>query len=668
MTEGLIQISENIYWIGTAASKSCFYCHSYLLIEGNDALLIDPGSALNFKQVYVNLSKICSLDKIRYIILHHQDPDICSSLVFFKKLGLNCPICTDWRSSLMIEHYGAELPFYIINENQYELELSSGRRIDFIPSPHLHTAGSFMSYDSKTGVLFSSDLFGAYSANWTLFADENYKEGMKVFHEHFMPPGAGLLELSRKLHSLNIDLIAPQHGSIIKDNVNEFIDILPDIENSYQKSTLIQDSKMAPQQVYHKILQRLSSLFSEETVLGIFADTEIQIDKKNMTIQQNNKNQVELWELLFEILYSKKGIDWLMVLSGQIESWSKEADLPLPSVIKSKLYESELRIRELDQENEKLRLSNVRLQDNLARSQDALSRCPITLFLKENVLEDFLQREIKNAQLNQSDFFLLAISIDQFEEINNHYGRQAGDESLARLAYLLRNEKNDAEVFFKSKGISIFLYSPLAVNADQVEQRAEQIRQLIQEDRAFLLPVQVSIGGCLFSQSNIEQEDLTKAALFLMNQCLERMRVARAKGGGQLCLRANQDGDKLWKKTVLIAENDRTSLEVLSSLFLDSEVDLLQALDGEEAFSLLQENNVDLLISELSLPKMDAFTLKRNMLMQSNLKNIPMVLLSHIKNEDSIQRAFYLDILHYLRKPFMVSEIKGLAKMLLKMG
>ncbi|MBF0634326.1 MAG: hypothetical protein HQK85_06705, partial [Nitrospinae bacterium] len=44
-----------------------------------------------------------------------------------------------------------------------KLQLKSGRTLRFIPTPFSHSAGSFMTYDEKSGILFSSDIFGAYA-------------------------------------------------------------------------------------------------------------------------------------------------------------------------------------------------------------------------------------------------------------------------------------------------------------------------------------------------------------------------------------------------------------------------------------------------------------------------------------------------------------------------
>ena len=51
-----------------------------------------------------------------------------------------------------------------------------GRRLDFIATPYLHAPGAMATWDRKTRTLFTSDLCGAYSEEWSLFADNGYAE------------------------------------------------------------------------------------------------------------------------------------------------------------------------------------------------------------------------------------------------------------------------------------------------------------------------------------------------------------------------------------------------------------------------------------------------------------------------------------------------------------
>lgn len=233
-----IQIEDGIYWVGSSNENLGLDCNPYLIVDNGEGILFDPGSVLDFETVYNNIIKMIPLEQIKYVVLHHQDPDFCSSVPLFEKAGAKFQIVTRWRAAILIKHYGVVSPFYIINENEFKLRLNSGREFVFIPTPYLHFPGAFVTYDLNSKILFSSDLFGTFSYNWKLFADDSYIEKMKMFHEHYMPSNEIIRPVMEKLLLIDIAMIAPQHGSIIKDNVVNHIKVLRDLEcGEYLKDT-----------------------------------------------------------------------------------------------------------------------------------------------------------------------------------------------------------------------------------------------------------------------------------------------------------------------------------------------------------------------------------------------------------------------------------------------
>jgi flavorubredoxin len=91
-----------------------------------------------------------------------------------------------------------------------------------------------ITFDEKTGTLFSSDLFGSYSTQWDLFLElkeecfscNDYKDcpnrniycpfpDIITFHKGVMPCEKSLKYAMTKIKKLDINAIAPQHGSVL---------------------------------------------------------------------------------------------------------------------------------------------------------------------------------------------------------------------------------------------------------------------------------------------------------------------------------------------------------------------------------------------------------------------------------------------------------------------
>jgi len=228
-----VEITDGVYWVGYNEGDSGLRCNPYLIVEDDEAMLIEPGSVPHFPYVYKKVKEVVDPKKINRILATHQDPDLCASIPIFKNKIQNpdLTIITHTRASVLITHYGAELPYYLVDQNHWRYEMSSGRALRFIFTPYLHFPGSFVSYDEQTKTLFSGDLFGAFTFEWNLYAGEGYVEALKAFHENYMPSNDILSHSMKKLEKLDIERIAPQHGSVIpRPMVAEVITCLKELE------------------------------------------------------------------------------------------------------------------------------------------------------------------------------------------------------------------------------------------------------------------------------------------------------------------------------------------------------------------------------------------------------------------------------------------------------
>ena len=70
-----VEVAEGVYWVGAGdlKLKTQLNCNPYLVIDHDEAVLIDPGSPLDFESVLKNVQKIIAIDKLRYIVLQHQE-------------------------------------------------------------------------------------------------------------------------------------------------------------------------------------------------------------------------------------------------------------------------------------------------------------------------------------------------------------------------------------------------------------------------------------------------------------------------------------------------------------------------------------------------------------------------------------------------------------------
>ncbi len=231
-----VKIADDVYWVGFYDAESKLHCNPYLIVDGGEAALIDGGSRPDFPTVMMKILQTgITPSAIKALICHHFDPDLCGSVPNFEDIidRRDLLIIADKNSHMFIRHYGISSRLHSLHELSHEYVFSSGRRLRFYNTPYAHCDSSFITFDEKTGVLFTSDLFGSYSQNWALFFHQEDKcrecggssdcpewnsdcpvRGIIDFHKKIMPSETILRNAMEIVSDIPCSVIAPQHGSV----------------------------------------------------------------------------------------------------------------------------------------------------------------------------------------------------------------------------------------------------------------------------------------------------------------------------------------------------------------------------------------------------------------------------------------------------------------------
>lgn len=236
-----IEIADQVYWVGFHDKTTNLHCNPYLIIAGEQAVLIDAGSRPDFSVVMMKVLQTgISPEQIVSLIYQHPDPDLCGSMSNMVDICANpdLRILSETDNNIFISYYLEKEKRSLltsINENGFTFTFG-GRSLQFFKTPYAHASGSFVTYDARTKTLFTSDLFGSMSRQWDLFihlGDNCYScrdydhcinhrrycplPDIIEFHKKVMPSGKAMNYAMRVIGGLDIEVIAPQHGSILRD-------------------------------------------------------------------------------------------------------------------------------------------------------------------------------------------------------------------------------------------------------------------------------------------------------------------------------------------------------------------------------------------------------------------------------------------------------------------
>jgi flavorubredoxin len=237
-----IELAEGVYWVGFFDEQSGAQANPYLIVDGNEAIVIDGGSRSAFPKVMIKILQTgISPSSIVALIYQNYDPRLCGSIPHLEGIinRSDLKIISDEANHLFIQHYSESVQLLSLSEINHEYVFSSGRRLRFTKTPYAHSAGSFITFDERTGILFTSDLFSGLASRNTLFfklpaacgessrteskAPCTQKDGacpiwqILEFHRQIMTSERALRLALEKIAQIPFTVIAPQYGSVIHE-------------------------------------------------------------------------------------------------------------------------------------------------------------------------------------------------------------------------------------------------------------------------------------------------------------------------------------------------------------------------------------------------------------------------------------------------------------------
>ena len=234
-----VVLKDGVFWVGFYDVESGLHCNPYLIVDQDEAIVIDSGSRPDFPTVMMKILQTgITPNQIKALVYQHYDPDLCGSVPNFEDIihRDDLKIISGEENLMFIRHYAVNSELVPLHQINFSYRFSSGRTLHFVETPFAHSSGSFVTFDTHSRILFSSDLFGSYGNEWQLFlklppecVDCNSLDhcpeqrrfcqirDILEFHQKIMPSRKALRYALEQLAELPFEMIAPQHGSIISD-------------------------------------------------------------------------------------------------------------------------------------------------------------------------------------------------------------------------------------------------------------------------------------------------------------------------------------------------------------------------------------------------------------------------------------------------------------------
>ncbi len=159
-----------------------------------------------------------------YLIIQHMEPDHSANILNFMKLYPETAVVATAKAfTMMRQFFGTDFADNRIIAGEGD-SLSLGRHtLTFVTAPMVHWPEVMVTYDNTDKVLFSADGFGKFGA---LDVNEEWADEARRYYFGIVGKyGAQVQALLKKAAGLDISVIAPLHGPVLKENLGYYINL-----------------------------------------------------------------------------------------------------------------------------------------------------------------------------------------------------------------------------------------------------------------------------------------------------------------------------------------------------------------------------------------------------------------------------------------------------------
>ena len=273
-----MKIKNNVYYIGANDEKIDLFESQYKVPNGmsyNSYLIKDEKNIVldtvdkSVTDIWLkNLKKELDGQEVDYLIISHLEPDHAYNIGILAEKYPNMKIVGNAMTFNMLpkffENIDIEKRKVIVKDGE-TLQIGT-HNLKFFMAPMVHWPEVMFTYDETEKILFTADAFGKFGANKE--GDKWLDEARRFYVGIVGKYGPQVQAILKKVQDLNIKMICPLHGFILKDNLSFYIE-------KYCKW-----SNYEPEE--EGILIACSSIHGNTLEAGRYLETALKNQKKNV--------------------------------------------------------------------------------------------------------------------------------------------------------------------------------------------------------------------------------------------------------------------------------------------------------------------------------------------------------------------------------------------------
>ncbi|MBQ8719772.1 MAG: FprA family A-type flavoprotein [Clostridia bacterium] len=205
--------------------------NSYLILDERIAVM-DSVDADFFDEWIANIKGVIGDRSPDYLIVQHMEPDHSANIANFMREYPEAIVVSSAKAfSMMKFFFGTDFAQRRIVVSEGDTLSLGAHNLSFVSAPMVHWPEVIVTYDTTDKVLFSADGFGKFGTTDTdePWADEARRYYIGIVGKY----GVQVQNLLKKAGGLDIEIICPLHGPVLKENLGYYIGLY-DAWSSYR--------------------------------------------------------------------------------------------------------------------------------------------------------------------------------------------------------------------------------------------------------------------------------------------------------------------------------------------------------------------------------------------------------------------------------------------------
>jgi len=274
-----VMLAKDTYWVGKIDDREVPF-HRLILAKGttyNSYLLktekptvIDTVD-MEFGREFVEyLSEFIDPKEIQYIVINHTEPDHSGGLAALAGRAPNATIvCTRPAVDELKEMYKLHSRNFLVVKDGDTLDIG-GKTLMFKETPYLHTEETMITYCIEDKILYPCDIFSTHVANDAFFADEagfDITDDFIGYYNAIIHPHRRYVRtLIEALKDLDVQMIAPSHGYILRKDIQKYIDLYETLSADNVKDKKVTIVYTSIRNNTKKVADNLKRVFEESNI------------------------------------------------------------------------------------------------------------------------------------------------------------------------------------------------------------------------------------------------------------------------------------------------------------------------------------------------------------------------------------------------------------------